>query len=141
MRAVLDTNVLISALYSAKGPPGRLFSVWADGRFELLMSDDTLSEFRRVLGYPKHRHLFAERPAAIAILLEKLRTAIFSGEIPEVPPLESDPSDTMFLALAKAAGAHAIVSGDAHLLDLGAYAGSPILTPAQFLAVLEKERG
>lgn len=141
MRAVLDTNVLISALYSAKGPPGRLLSAWVDGLFDLVMSDDVLAEFRRVLGYPKHRHLFAERPAAIAILLEKLRTAIFNGEIPEVPPLESDPSDTMFLALALAAQADVLVSGDSHLLDLGAYEGIPILTPTQFLELLEQERG
>ncbi len=75
-------------------------------------------------------------------LLGSLRgNARWLDNIPEVPVLIADPKDTKFLSLAKAAGAHAIVSGDAHLLDLGTYEGIPVLTPAQFLDVLEQERG
>lgn len=59
--------------------------------------------------------------------------SVWYDEVPPVPPLESDPRDTMFLAVALAARADVIVSGDAHLLDLRQYGGVPILTARQFV--------
>ncbi len=47
-----------------------------------------------------------------------------------------DPSDTTFLALAKQVGADYIASGDPDLTDLGEFEGILILTPTQFLDVL-----
>lgn len=41
MRVVLDTNVLVSALFFA-GTPGRILSAWADGRFDLVASPEIL---------------------------------------------------------------------------------------------------
>lgn len=50
-----------------------------------------------------------------------------------IPPVTlSDPDDDAVLACALAAQAAAIVSGDGHLLQLGAYAAIPIL-PAEIL--------
>ena len=46
MRVVLDTNVLISALFFA-GLPGRILGAWIDERFELLASVEILREYRR----------------------------------------------------------------------------------------------
>ncbi len=53
MRAVLDTNVLISAFLSPRGTPAQLVRVWRDGAFELVVSLALLAEIDRVLGYPK----------------------------------------------------------------------------------------
>ena len=50
-----------------------------------------------------------------------------------IPPvILSDPDDDAVLACALAAQAEAIVSGDGHLLQLGAYVAIPIL-PAEIL--------
>ena len=46
----------------------------------------------------------------------------------------ADPDDDVFLRCAAVAGAAYVVSGDHHLLDLGAYADIPILTVREFLA-------
>jgi hypothetical protein len=44
--------------------------------------------------------------------------------------------DLPVLRCAVAAKAHAIVSGDQHLLELKVFRGIPIVTPREFLAVL-----
>jgi predicted nucleic acid-binding protein len=57
-----------------------------------------------------------------------------------VQPVESiqviaaDPTDDKVLECAVAAGADAIISGDAHLLKLGEFRGMKIQRPAEFLA-------
>jgi putative PIN family toxin of toxin-antitoxin system len=57
LRAVLDVNVLISALLSRTGTPAGLLLAWQDGRFELIVSPGLLAEFTRALTYPKLRRL------------------------------------------------------------------------------------
>jgi predicted nucleic acid-binding protein len=37
MRAVIDTNVLISALMAPHGIPARIYNAWQEGHFTLLM--------------------------------------------------------------------------------------------------------
>jgi predicted nucleic acid-binding protein len=53
------------------------------------------------------------------------------------PVILPDPDDDAVLACAVAARAEAIVTGDAHLLDLKQYEGIPILTAAQLLTRIE----
>jgi len=48
----------------------------------------------------------------------------------------SDDADNRVLEAAVAGGADFIVSGDAHLLDLGDFEGIPIVAPARFWSVL-----
>ncbi|MBI5782342.1 MAG: PIN domain-containing protein [Gammaproteobacteria bacterium] len=47
MRVILDTNVLMSAVFFG-GIPGRLLSAWAAKRFTLVLSLDIFDEYRRV---------------------------------------------------------------------------------------------
>ncbi|MFM7171568.1 MAG: putative toxin-antitoxin system toxin component, PIN family [Caldilinea sp.] len=55
MRIVLDTNVLISALISAKGAPAQVFDRWQAGELELVAAQEVLDELQRVLTYPRVR--------------------------------------------------------------------------------------
>jgi len=50
-----------------------------------------------------------------------------------------DPGDDKFLAAAVEAQGDYVVSGDKDLLDLKAYRGVRIATPAQFLTILGRE--
>ena len=63
MRAVLDVNVLVSAILSPTGAPARLLLAWRTGAFELIVSPALLAELNRALEYPKLRRLV---PAADA---------------------------------------------------------------------------
>ncbi len=45
MRVVLDTNVLVSAIFFS-GPPSRILSAWLEDKFELVVSAEILEECR-----------------------------------------------------------------------------------------------
>jgi len=53
--------------------------------------------------------------------------------------LLADDKDQMFLAAAVEGKVDLIVSGDHHLLELGSYAGIPIITVRQFLEAVAPE--
>jgi hypothetical protein len=55
VRAVLDPNVIISALLSPDGAPARAVRVSMHGEFELVVSPLLLEELGRALSYPKLR--------------------------------------------------------------------------------------
>jgi uncharacterized protein len=127
-RAVLDPNVLISALLSPSGAPALLVARWLAGDFELIVSEKLLAELRRALAYPKLRSRVTEQEATAFIDL--LRETATRLDDPTRPPRRSrDPGDDYLLALAEAATA-VLVTGDDDLLDLK---GVPVSSPRAFL--------
>lgn len=138
MRAVLDPNVLISALLSSEGASARALLGWVRGDFELVVSPLLLEELERALGYPKlRRRIPSADPAAVLDWLS--RAATRAPDPPGPARVRSpDPGDDYVIALAEAERA-ALVSGDRHLLGLAR--DIPVLSPAAFLSVVEGERG
>jgi putative PIN family toxin of toxin-antitoxin system len=134
VRAVLDANVLVSAAISTAGPPRQIVNAWVDGRFELIASPLLLAERRDVLARPKFRRWISTATAAdfIGGLADD---ALVRDDPPAFPGVSPDPDDDYLIALARAAQADYLVSGDRHLLDL-ADPDPPVLTPRQFLGVL-----
>jgi putative PIN family toxin of toxin-antitoxin system len=53
VRAVVDTNTLVSGVISPLGPPAQIISRWREGAFLLITSPVLLDELRRVLKYPR----------------------------------------------------------------------------------------
>jgi uncharacterized protein len=134
VRAVLDANVIISALLSRTGSPAVVLRAWQDGQFELIVSPLLLAELGRAFAYPKlRRRVSVEEAEAV---LDWLRRAATVAPDPEGPPphRSQDRGDDYLLALAAAARA-VLVSGDQHLLALRGEA--PIHSPAGFLALLD----
>lgn len=134
MRAVLDPNVLVSAAISTAGPPRQIVGAWVDGRFELIASPALLGELRDVLARPKFRRWLSTATAAdfIGGLADD---ALVVEDPPALAGLSPDPDDDYLIALARAANADYLVSGDRHLLDL-ADPDPPVLTPREFLELL-----
>ncbi len=134
MRAVLDANVLISAVLSPRGTPARLLVTWQAGAFELVVSPLLLTELRRALAYPKLAKLVSSADAD-AFVAWLGRAAQLAADPPAPPPVRSeDPADDYLIALAAAERA-VLVSGDGHLTVLAGQI--PVRTPAEFLAELE----
>ena len=54
-----------------------------------------------------------------------------------VDVIKADPSDNRLLECAAAARSDYLVTGDKHLLQLGRYGQSKIVTPAEFIEVMQ----
>ena len=134
MRAVLDPNVLVSALLSGRGAPAQILERWLVGEFELVVSESLLAELERTLAYPKLRSRVSAQDAAAFVLLLR-ETALVRAD-PFGPPRRSpDPGDDYLLALAEAERA-VLVSGDRHVLGLASR--FPIENARGFLDLLER---
>ncbi|MBA3641258.1 MAG: putative toxin-antitoxin system toxin component, PIN family [Acidobacteria bacterium] len=135
MRAVLDTNVIISRYLTPHGRVARIVDLWEADAFELIVSEVILSEYGRVLRYPRHRRVHRLTDTQLAELDDAFREfseLITPDETPAV--IEDERDDDHFLAAAAAGRVDGLVTGDPHLLKLGIYRGIPILRPADFLA-------
>jgi putative PIN family toxin of toxin-antitoxin system len=134
MRAVLDPNVVISAVLAPGGSPARVLRDWLDGAFELVVSPLLLTELERALAYPKLRKRID--PAEATALVQLLRRQAALLEDPTKPPSvrSIDPGDDYLIALAEV-GQAVIVSGDRHLLSLAERV--PVYSPAAFLELLD----
>jgi len=133
LRAVLDANVLISALLSPRGAPARLLVAWREGHFELIVSAKLLAELDRALHYPKLRkRVPADNAREFIVLLSEQAT--MATDPPPHPSLRSsDSGDDYLLALAASQSA-LLVSGDSHVLTLSA--DLPVQSPSAFLEAL-----
>lgn len=132
MRLVLDTNIIISALFWG-GTPRKVLE-YAKIQGTLCFTDETFRELEIVLGYSKFRPFLQEVPISIPRFLDQLTVhAIMLTNVPPITFIKEDPSDNKFLACALATSAEYIISGDAHLLTLKSFQGIPILTPRGFL--------
>ncbi len=132
MRAVLDVNVLVSALLSPAGSSAALILRWLAGEFELVTSEQLLAELARTLKHRKLRSRITDAQAQAFV--ELLRNASTVAADPSVRPRRSrDPGDDYLAALALTSAA-VLVTGDEDLLTLAP--DEPVLTPALFLARL-----
>ena len=110
-------------------------AAWVDARFELVVSAALLDELAGVLARPKFRRWIS--PAIVREFIDGLADdALIIDDPPALAGISPDPDDDYLIALARAANADYLVSGDRHLLELEA-ADPPVLTPHQFLDMLD----
>lgn len=141
MRIVLDTNVLISAFFKRESTSAQILSLWSAGEVELLVSQDVLSELKRVLGYPRVQKRLVYTEEEIRRLLDLLSTngTLLSPQ-EHINAIKDDPEDDKFVTLAVTGQANYLISGDSHLLDAGSILGVAIVTPRTFLNLWTAER-
>jgi putative PIN family toxin of toxin-antitoxin system len=137
VRAVIDTNVLVSGLLVAEGSPRKALDAWLDGRFTLVTSSHQLDEVTHVLTYPRIANRLRLDPAELATILAGLieLTEVTPGQLHR-PGVTRDPKDDAIVACAEEGHADCIVSGDGDLLSLGKYLGIRAVTPRRFLELL-----
>lgn len=130
LRAVLDTNVLISSLFFG-GNPRRVIDMAIIGRFQAVSSIPLVAELEIVLAVdfqlPSERVEEAVR--------DVMSFAQIVAELPQFHAEVRDLKDVKVLACASAGEADCIVTGDRDLLALKKWGGVAILTPAQFLGL------
>ncbi len=135
MRAVLDTNILLSALINRHGTPAQLITGWRERRYDLITSTEQLIELGDVARRPVLRARIV--PSTVGRLIRDLRK--LAEVLTRLPAVErsADPADNFLLAMAEAGNAHYLVSGDRRgVLALGTHGVTQILRAREFLDVL-----
>ena len=141
LKAVIDTNVLISGILSPKAAPSELLAAWRRGAFTLVTSAEIIDEVVGMLGreyFRAHYHITDQQITAVARALETQASVV-------QPPAHlhavlADPDDDAILECALAGGTDYVVSGDRHLLSLGRYGEVVMVTARQFLGVIAASR-
>jgi putative PIN family toxin of toxin-antitoxin system len=132
VKVVFDTNVWLSIFM--KGTLSEEFQKALDTQITVYTTHEILKEISRVLTYPKITHVLN----ASGIKQKEIMRTIVKNSTTITPKLElhiveDDPEDNKILECAQQAGADFIVSGDKHLLTLGKFKKTKILTPKEFL--------
>jgi putative PIN family toxin of toxin-antitoxin system len=138
IRAVVDTNILISGVIKPERATGEILRRLRDGEFALLYTEPLLVELAEVINRPRIRQKYSLGSEDIETVLALI---LLRGE--PIDPTRRveicrDPKDNMILEAAVAGQADMITSGDFDLLSLREFAGMPIISPAEFLQRLAK---
>ncbi|MGH8209910.1 MAG: putative toxin-antitoxin system toxin component, PIN family [Steroidobacteraceae bacterium] len=132
VRVVPDTNILISALMFG-GLPGTFLDLAFLQSFQLVTSSILLDELDEKL-----RLKFKVAPADADFIRARLeKSAILVTPDVSLAVIKDDPDDDRVLECAIAGKADYVVSGDRHLLTLGAYEGIPILSVRRFMDAID----
>ena len=135
LRAVLDTNVLVSALLYRNGELAWLPGAWQSGSVLPLASESVIDELTRILVQLGQKKFTLECDAIDAILQHYLS---FTEHVPGAAPIEvwlpkcKDRDDQKFLELAYRGKADVLVTSDNALLGLSRKTRFSILNPVRF---------
>ena len=130
LKVVLDTNIIISAALSPQGKPAKVFKIiTSDDDMELSYNYTIFAEYKKVFAY-KRLNIPNEKQKEFLDAIKE------EGTVRE--PIKSDiilpdESDRIFYDTSKTANAYLITGNMKHYPN-----EDFIMTPAQFLEILEK---
>jgi putative PIN family toxin of toxin-antitoxin system len=115
---VLDANTLLSGIVGlpGKSPSTVLVDAMLVGRFEAVISETVIEEVRRGCQKPYFKARLSDKDASAALARIR-RAATVLADSPDPVAILRDSKDDYLIALARTAGANAIVTGDKDLLD------------------------
>ena len=135
MRVVIDTNVLISAIFWT-GKPKQILNKVRREEVTFLTSEFLLEEIRDVLTREnKPFKLSTEEAERIVKEMRNLAVVIKTGSHLSIC---QDENDNRVLECAIDGNADCIITGDSHLLQLGSFQKIDIMTVSDFLGYLKK---
>lgn len=133
MRAVLDTNVVMSAIFFG-GMPLKIVRAAFSRKVRLVASRAVVSEYREVAERLHEQFPSVSYRRPLSILESKLtmvRPIALGGTVCR------DPDDDAIIACALGGKAKVICSGDGDLLALDGFRGLEIMNPSDFCERME----
>lgn len=132
---VLDTNVIISALFSSSGPPGLLLNAILERKYLQLAFDDRIeAEYKDVLFRKKFPFKLYHIEKFLSILPYQKKLTV-----PLSPPIQlPDPNDLPFLEVASLLNNPVLVTGNAKHFPLALVGNVKILSPREAWELLER---
>lgn len=142
MRALLDTNVIVSYLLTPQNT-GTIYTIikaFEERQFTLLLPQELADEINRVVSNRPHLvqrippvrlNRFRRQLSSLAEIIEPIEQAF--------PRITRDRKDDYLIAYAVVGEADYLVTGDKDLLVLERVADVVIITPFQFAALLASQ--
>ena len=133
IRAVLDCNVVVSAILSPKGIPAKILTALEAEQFQLLLSEPILEEIGRVLHYGKiaKRHRLSEEKL-LAFLEDLAHLASLTLGKLKLVVIKDDPQDDRYLECATCHEPHNKYDGNQKMLRRP-LAGSAVATQTRWV--------
>ncbi len=133
MKVILDTNVVISAIFFG-GAPRKIIDFLHDGKFELILSKAIYQEYIEIAERLAFKYKKLDGHMQVLHQLGEIASFVkanhFESQVCE------DPDDDIFLEAAVASGATIISSGDKLLLACDGYRGIRVMRPKDLLGLL-----
>lgn len=127
---MLDINVLVSAMLTGGGAPDQVLHLVLQGAATLLADSRIFAEYDEVTARPVFRFDPVERLLLLATL-EQIAEPVVAAPLKLTLP---DPEDRIFVEVALAGAADAIVTGNTrHFPSHRGMRGVLVLTPRQFV--------
>lgn len=138
MRVVIDANIYVSFILASGDTISSLFNAWQAHEFEVLSSQDITAEVKDVCDRFLKRGILTEDAVKETIWRldhDSRRINIVSRVI-----RSKDVKDNKYLACAKDGEADFLITGDKkHLLSLKKFGTTRIVSPKEFVEVLQKK--
>jgi putative PIN family toxin of toxin-antitoxin system len=136
IKAVLDTNVIISALLNPDSEIAKIVYYARSGRFMAVTCDHIISELRLVLAKKFHRPVYY----VDSVIREFLKFVVVVGaKNSGLKLLKDNQGDNEVLKCAMVANADYLVSGDKkHILPLGKINGCKIVSAKEFIEIITR---
>ena len=130
MKIVLDTNVVVSGLLQSLGNPAQILTLALAGAVQVCHDERILAEYAEVLARPR----FKFDPKRVREVLAKLETDGLTIDASDQPDLNlPDSDDEPFLAVALAASADFLVTGNLADYPPNKRRGCTVISPAEFM--------
>jgi len=133
MKIVLDTNTLISAL-GWQGKPQDILNHCINGACTLVISPEILKEVKEVLFRRTFEFIESSKKEELIMLLSRIAQVIIPTHKASIC---RDKDDNKFVELALSSNTKYIISGDEDLLSIKEYSGIKILSPDEFMSILQ----
>ncbi len=138
MKIVLDTNVVVSGLLKSQGNPAQVLTLALAGAVQVCHDKLILAEYAEVLARPR----FKFDPKRVREVLTKLEVDGLAVDASEHSDLDlPDPDDEPFLAVALAASADFLVTGNLADYPPDKRRGCTVVSPAAFMEHWRKLQG
>jgi uncharacterized protein len=132
IKAVVDTNVIVSANLNKNSPPGKILEEIYDKNISLSVDDRIMKEYARVLNYEK----FGFDKIDVEVFMHFLRkNAEFTSGYGVLANVKLPPDDMIFMEVAIASKTQFLITGNTRHFDFKEYAGCRIINPAEFIKI------
>lgn len=130
MKIVLDTNVVVSGLLKSQGNPAQVLALVLSGAIQVCQDASILAEYVEVLARPR----FKFDPHRVREVLNKIEMDGLAVDASKVSNLDlPDADDEPFLAVALAASADFLVTGNLADYPPDKRRGCSVISPAAFM--------